>query len=293
MTATPSDQDPNKQLAEEWLDRLSKFRPSSKSHITECLKGFEVLGQIEKEKAQWILRSPDLHSWLNSKRPCTLSVIAETPPEALINAMACASATMAIILKQTRYPVLSVFCGLRTNDSVEERFSGALGLLNSLSGQLLRFILDKRDTADLAFLKREEFMKKSRYEPACALRLFKKLLGALHDHDTVFILLDSFSRMTGHQSDKVIAGLAKISTDMTDLSVKLLVTDPLPSCQVKQVADFSFYVQNEVPRLNDGINFARLEETQKDTIVKLKRRQRRAGHGSEEADTSDSEKDGW
>ena len=276
ITAPSEARDTGEQPIQEWLRCMSDFEPSSDTHVTECLKRFDVLDNKEKEKARWVMGSDELSDWLRSKRSCTLSVIAETPPEDLMNAVTGSSAAVALILRQTTGPVLSFFCGLRTNDSLRERCSGSMGLLNSLNGQLLTFILDKQDNAGLAFLQEQNFMRKSRKKPKYALRLFKCLLGSISEQDVVFILLDSFSRLSSTNSDEIIADLAKIITEMSDHAIKLLVTDPLPNCPVKDMADFSLYVPDEITSLEDGLDVAYLEETQQDTIKKLKRRQLKA-----------------
>ncbi|EHK96650.1 hypothetical protein M7I_7630 [Glarea lozoyensis 74030] len=47
-----------------------------------------------------------------------------------------------------KHPVLSFFCGLKTNDTREEEVSGTLGILRSLNAQLqaidLEFLADRK-----------------------------------------------------------------------------------------------------------------------------------------------------
>ncbi len=283
----------SEELVKKWLKGLVGFKPSSNVHIKECLAAFEVLRPEEKDKAQWIMGSAELHNWLSTKRSNIFEISVENVPEELINNMTCASATLAMILaNQTTAPVLSFFCGLRTNESFEVGVSDHLGLLRSLNGQLLKFILDNRDGADLAFLRKKKLLRESHNEPKHAIALFMELINALPDHDIIYVILDSFSHLTGDQSDKLVEKLAAFSAQMPGRVLKILVTDPLPSCPIRRIADISLYVPEEIFGFNDGIDIAQLEELQRNTIKRLERRQRKALE-TKIADSSDSDEDNW
>ncbi|KAJ9613388.1 hypothetical protein H2200_003330 [Cladophialophora chaetospira] len=294
ITAPSSMRKTKEEVVQKWFSGLGGFIPSSDTHMSECLREFAVLDNEEKRKTQWIMGSAELRDWLSTPHSSIFEISAASAPIELMNAMTSASATLAMILAtQTNAPVLSFFCGLRTNDSLEEGMSDHLGVLKSLNGQLLRFILDNRDIVELTFLEKAKMLTKSKTKPRHAVALFEALVKALPEQDVVFILIDSFSRLVGDNAGKVLEELARIRIEMPDRSVKILITDPLPSCRVADVADISLYIPEEIAGMDDDIEIVQLEEIHRINTRKIRRGKHSTVSGSEDSDSSESEEDGW
>lgn len=176
----------DEQLVDTWFEGLSDFDPAPDKHITECLFRLEDLNLEEQDQAQWIMNSDEVYDWLTRTESCVLEISAETAPDGLINPMWFTDAMLAVTLANMKdCPVLSFFCGLRRNESLDEQDSGPTAVLNSLNGQLLKFILQKRPTVDLSFLEEDKYRHKSKKKPKYGSALFKKLVSSLPEKDAV------------------------------------------------------------------------------------------------------------
>lgn len=250
------------QLIDTWLSGLDDFDPMPENQVSECMSGVSNLTLEERDRVQWIMASDVINDWLKLTESQVLNVRAETAPIELVNALSFTAATLAFTVeKTTNYAVLSFFCGLRRNDSRANADSGPKAILKSFNGQLLKFISKKRPTSDLSFLKNETLMKKSRGRSKYAKELFRKLLETLPENDVVFVVLDSFSRLGGSdkdaaKGDELIEELSALVTEMP-LVIKVLVTDALPSCRIKDSANLTLDVPDDV----DGL---RTEENSRD-----------------------------
>ncbi|SPO05930.1 uncharacterized protein DNG_08619 [Cephalotrichum gorgonifer] len=281
------------ELANTWLSRLGEFDPLSERHISECMSGVSKLSPEEKDQVQWLMAEDALTDWLRLTDSRLLSIQAESAPVNLFNAMSFTAATLAFTLGTTTdYAVLSFFCGLRTNDSRDIADSGPKAVLKSLNGQLLSFITSKRQTADLSFLEGKKLMKKSRKTWEYAMKLFRKLLGALPDGDVVFVILDSFSRLVGtgrdaEKGNELIEELHALTKKMP-LVIKVLVTDALPKCPVKKLADKTIYVLDDVDGWKNDFSTSMLEEKKKAVIDEFRDRLAKGDLNSEEEDSDSS-----
>lgn len=285
--------DENEQLVDTWLKGLSNFDLAPDKQITECLFRLEDLSLEEQDKAQWIMNSDKVYDWLTRTQSCVLEIEAENSPDDLINSMSFTDAMLAITLGNTiDFPVLSFFCGLRRNNSFNEQDSGAIAVLKSLNGQLLKFILQKRPTVNLSFLEKDKYLHKSKEKPRYASRLFKKLLDSLPEKDAVFILLDSFSRIFGDkaQGDKIIEMIGKTIKKNPHLIIKLLVSDPLPNCPSKNLVHLPLYVPDDVDGWQCGINMEYLKLKTTTPIKQFQARQKEDST-SEESDEESDESD--
>ncbi|KAK0392759.1 hypothetical protein NLU13_2254 [Sarocladium strictum] len=292
-------QDTAKELAAAWISDLGDFDPTSDRHITELLSGLADLSIEERDQLQSIIGSDVVQDWLTPTTSSLLYMHAETPPEELVNALSFSAATLTLTLAgAVDMPVLSFFCGLRRNDSRENSRSGPQAIRKSLNGQLLRFVLDRRSSADLSFLQDETLRRKSKSKSKYAKKLFHEILGALPDNEVVFIVLDSFSRLGGSPGDKdkgddIIRELAALKSGFPELIIKILVVDAMPSCPVSKLADVTLYVPDEVDGWRNDVNLAVLDQSNRDAISQLMRRQgKEASSAVESSDfSSGSESD--
>lgn len=285
------------QLIDTWLSGLGDFDPMPEKQISECMSGISNLTLEERDRVQWIMASDVLNDWLKLTESRMLNVRAETAPMELVNALSFSAATLAFTIeKTTNYAVLSFFCGLRRNDSRANADSGLKAILKSFNGQLLKFIMKKRSTSDLSFLKNESLMKKSRGRSKYAKELFRKLLEALPNNDVVFVILDSFSRLGGPDKDAVkgdelIEELSALVIEMP-LVIKVLVTDALPSCPIKDLAHLTLDVQDDVDGWHNDIDLTALEQKKIAVIDEFRLRQEKGYFSSQEEESSSDSSSG-
>lgn len=287
--------DRNRDLVNAWLKNLPPLNPDPSKDITECLNTVESLDLAEKDQIQWIMNSDPLYEWLSRSQSCVLEIKAETPPERLDNSLSFTAALLARTLASTAdFPVLSFFCGLRSIESRREKQSGPIALLNSLNGQLLRFIVERRPAVDLSFLDGKEHSDRAREKPKHALDLLDHLLGLLPAKDAVFIVIDSFSRLSGTEADgdKVLQRMVGIVA-RHKIIVKVLVTDPLPSCSIKHLADLSLLVPDHTDGGSQGINVEMFKQENSLVIQQFQVRQQRGDPSSRSSSGAESDEDDW
>lgn len=283
-------------LIKTWLSGLDNFDPMPENQISECMSGISNLTLEERDRVQWIMASDVINDWLKLTESRMLNVRAETAPIELVNALSFTAATLAFTIeKTTNYAVLSFFCGLRRNDSRTNADSGPKAILKSFNGQLLKFIMKKRPTSDLSFLKNKTLMKKSRGRSKYAKELFRKLLEALPENDVVFVILDSFSRLGGPdkdaaKGDEIIEELSALVIEMP-LVIKVLVTDALPSCPIKDSAHLMLDVPDDVDGWHNDIDLTALEQKKIAVIDEFRLRQEKGYFSSQEEESSDSSSD--
>lgn len=279
------------EFIDRWFSGLGAFDPMPEKQISECLTGLAGLDLDERDKVQWIIASEPLTAWLTSSESQILHIQAETAPFALVNALSFSAATLAFTLtKTTNFAVLSFFCGLRRNDSRENADSGPKAIYKSLNGQLLRYIQNKRQMADLSFLEQKKVMRLSRDRSKYAKQLFRELLGALDENDVVVVILDSFSRLGEVDADKgngdeVIEELAKLIKELPQLVIKVLVTDAMPSCSIRELANLKLHVPDKVDGWRNDINMRTFDQ-QTVAIVEQFRSREEEGYSSSEEDDS-------
>ncbi|KAF2096572.1 hypothetical protein NA57DRAFT_78177 [Rhizodiscina lignyota] len=284
--------DTNRRIIDEWIDGLAPFDPEVSKDLGECSNAVETLDLEEKDKIRWIMNSGELYEWFTRSSSCVLEVEAESPPDKLINSLSFTTGLLVKMLSNnTELPVLSFFCGLRANSSREEDESGPIAMLKSMNGQLLRFLTDQRPTIDLSFLKEAEYSQKSQEKIKYALALFKRLLGMLPENDGVFILLDSFSRISGNldEGNRVVERIIKMIDETPNAIIKLLVTDCMSDCPVKDLAHLSLRVPDHVDGGKFGLNLEALERENNSLLLDVPGQGQKAASSSNE----DEDDDDW
>lgn len=256
-TKTKVDWTQNTKLVEEWFKRLGEFEPSSKDHIQKFIDHTATLALKEQDKVQYIMDSQPFQDWLGKPRSSFLCVRAETAPDDIINFISVSTAMLALTLGSvTKFIVLSCFCNLRKKDSLQERDSGALAIVNSLNGQLLKVMLERHPPMERPFDQDAKMWNGSteRFKSSCT--LFKKLMTLLPPGSVVFVLLDSVSRTSGDKTlvDEVAKIILEIGRRNPSIVVKLLVTDPVPSSNMYRMADLQLYVPDDVDGGRYGMN---------------------------------------
>ncbi|KAF3768738.1 hypothetical protein M406DRAFT_286718 [Cryphonectria parasitica EP155] len=292
---TASHSERNNSIVGSWLDLIGDFDASSENHVKECIRA--GLGQLtleDREKSQWIMSSGEVRNWLRLDQSSVLNIRAEEAPQGLFHSLSFTAALLAETLqKSTNYPVLSFFCGLRTNDSFDSELCGHMAVLKSLDGQLMKFCLEKRPGVDLSSLEQQKkrLIKKSTEAPKYAFRLFRELLGLLEEKDVVFVILDSWSRLLGDrtQADKIIEKLSQTTKELPNLVIKILVLDALASDAVNQVADVCLYVPEEVDCWKNDVQLGHLEQSNLCMVEELQETQRKKREDLVESDSEDSE----
>ncbi|TDZ40359.1 hypothetical protein C8035_v004056 [Colletotrichum spinosum] len=296
----------NKHTVRKWRRTIGDFESGSQRHVDECIRA--GLGQLtfeERDKTQWIMSSPAVSAWLCLDTSDILTVEAESAPQGLINPFSFAAALLTETLQNlqrstnypVKYPVLSFFCGLRTNENFSIDACGPLAVVKSLNGQLLEFCQQESKSSgvhvDLSLLEQEKqgLIKKSNQKLRYAILLFRKLFKLLGDDCVVFVVLDSWSRVRGDktEADKVIKALAQSMKEATGLVLKVLVLDGLPLDAAHKLATLSLYVPEEVDGWRNGVALDELEKNNKSMVEKLQRRKQKETNESSSDDPDASE----
>ncbi|TQN68818.1 hypothetical protein CSHISOI_06654 [Colletotrichum shisoi] len=285
----------NKQIVDQWLESIGEFDPSSETHVKECIRaGLGQLRPDDREKSEWIMSSDESRNWMRLDKSNVLSIRAEEAPDGLFHPFSFTAALVSEILqKSTGYPVLSFFCGLRTNGAVDGMIGGPNAVLKSLNGQLLQFCLRERPGVDLSSLDqpKRKLMKKSKKKVEHGMRLFRGLLESLEDKDAVYVILDSWSRLLGsrEEADSVIMGLCQTVKDLPHLVIKLLVLDALPLDPVHELAHSLLYVPEEIDGWKNDVQLSQLEQSNLDLVKELEETRRRESEDLAESDSEDSD----
>ncbi|KAK4224088.1 hypothetical protein QBC38DRAFT_486249 [Podospora fimiseda] len=283
----------NRRIVKTWLSNLDDFKHDPISDMKDCLAHMERLDLDDKNISQSILTSEKLRDWFKSHESSILTISLPTPPSGLVNPTSVTAALLATALQSTRrFPVLSFFCGYRTNDSILSKDSGPLGLVKSLSAQLMGFIRDYRKEIDLSSLQEEKLLRaKSITDLTSSLTLLEAFISLLPEGDTAYIIIEGHSRMTGGEKkgNKVLKGLDKIIQRIGEsrgLEIKVLITDPLVGSVVGDLADMELHVQD----LGAGSGVFHVEDVKRitgDLEGKKKKRKRKtnAKRGNKETES--------
>jgi hypothetical protein len=291
----------NQKVVDDWHRGVQDMKTDSAAHVAEILsRGTADMSLEELDKVEWILASGKLQSWLSLGKSHILVLTAESSPDELVNPLSLVNASLASTLgRATGYPVLSFFCGLRTNEDYNADTAGPKGLLQCLNSQLLRFIRTNRPGLDLGFMDNQKFMKRSITKREMALALFERLLYLFPEHDAVFIIIDSFYRLCGDKvvADSVLENMARIAKNAKHIVVKMLVTEPLPGCSINGLAHLTLQVPDEIDGWRVGVNMSSLEHASQASVGRLKKEQsKRQSQQRETEDTSseeDSDESSW
>jgi hypothetical protein len=285
----------NSELLSEWLKGLGDFDPTPYKHIEQIISGFEDLDAEEKDKFQWIMKSDELRQWQRCTSSTILDVRPEDAPGEDINPLSLASAVIQATLDTIHdLPVLSFFCGLRSTDSRHPDDSGPMALLNSFNAQLLKFLAEKRADADLSFLNQREIKRKSKDEPKYALKLLDECLHCLPGRDIVVMIIDSLSRLTGdkNKGHRIITRMADTITEYPHLIIKILITDALPTCPSKDVANQALFVPSEIDGDRNGVDLEVLKDESRDRISDFEAKRQKETNPTKDSEESD-DSDDW
>lgn len=218
-----------------------------RSDIKYCLEHLEKLDYDDKNVFQYILHSTELTSWLKEEKSSVIEINLYTPPSSLSNPLSFNSALFAGTLRSTKqFPVLAFFSMHRNNESTSQEVSGPVALVRSLNGQLLKFIAANRPSVDLSSLKDGGLFSEAKKNLGHGLRLLRELILSLPENDTLFLIIDTLSRLTGDEDDqdKVFKKLNKIMKETENVVIKIMVTGTLPGTYAKRITDISLYVHD-------------------------------------------------
>ncbi|KAL2289204.1 hypothetical protein FJTKL_02232 [Diaporthe vaccinii] len=247
----------SRELVEKWSSGLGDFEPSPKGEIKKLIEHSQMLTLKEQDKVQYIMGCQQFQDWLGKARSTALCVRAESAPDDIVNFMSVSTAMLALTLGGTTgFIALSFFCSLRKKASSREQEPGALGILNSLNGQLLQIMLDRQVLIKPEVDQGEDLWSRSTESFKHSRRLFKKLISLFPSGSVVFVLLDSVSRISGDKGlvDDIVKGIMRIGRHSPSIVVKPLVTDPVPSSHIWRAADFQLYVPDDVDGWQCGMN---------------------------------------
>lgn len=217
---------------------LKKARTSGTDHIAdmkECLEAAEAFSHEDKAQIMSAMQSEELLAWFGHQESCLLIIEPESSPDEVINPISFVSALITNTLESADAPiVLTVFCGLRAEESTEESVSGPLGFVTQLNAQLIKTIVDGKIAVDLSFLKRASFERSYQVEKDALklLRALLKLALAPGDKDgTVYLAIDGLSSMTGDDDDvhRMVRNVLCSCRDVcegAEYVLKALISDP-------------------------------------------------------------------
>ncbi|RYP23848.1 hypothetical protein DL765_000925 [Monosporascus sp. GIB2] len=240
----------NQAVASKWLAGLKAFTPDPSEDVKDYLEHVEQLDADEKCVFEYILDSGELSRWMGSPGSSVLGIDLQTAPARLYNPLSFSGALFVSTLKSTNnFPVLSFFCRYRNNSFPgDEKYSGPVAMVNSLNGQLLDFLAKNRPSKDLSVLEGQRFFSKAKRHLKHGLQMLDALISLLPQGDTVFIILDALSYLSGSNLDVELAirGLCNIIAHRKNNIIKCMVTDPLQGSLLYKHADLSLHVQDIV-----------------------------------------------
>ena len=262
--------------------------------MEECLDNFECFSGAEKDQARYILVSEEVQDWLREEDRRILVVEPENAPDEILNPLTFAAAFLAKSFKanKSKPTVLCFHCGIRANDSIDEKHSGPLAMLNSLNAQLLTQTLQTKGDVPIPILEDPTQRKRLRKRTSKALKLFRQTLDAFSAQDPIFIIVDALSRMPGSQAqrEETIEGLLSVVEDV-DATVKVVLTD---MCSLKGVVEerefIELYVEEYVDRWKQDVSVEHLDEDTRLSKRELGlRRRAQQDSDSDEEDDEDSD----
>lgn len=288
---------------------LKKARNSGTDHIAdmkECLKAAESFSHDDKAQIMSAVQSEELLAWFGHQESCLLMIEPESSPDEIVNPVSFVSALITKTLKSADAPIfLTVFCGLRAEESTEESVSGPLGLVTHLNAQLIKMIVDNQIAVDLSFLKRATFEHAYQVEKDALklLRALLKLALAPGDKDgTLYLVIDGLSSMTGDDDD-VHRMVRKVLRDCRDVCegaeyvLKALISDPTHEVLTDESLDIERRLILPMGVPAPEIDDVDSEDLKREALLAVrnelgsKRNQRRRRLESDSSDCSDSDSD--
>ncbi|KAF5635829.1 hypothetical protein F52700_5141 [Fusarium sp. NRRL 52700] len=296
ITDTTSPAAQNKELVSNWFKGLGDFDPTPQKHIEQLLPMLGDLEPDEKDKFEWILKSDELQQWQRTTYSTILDIRPEDSPEEDNNALSLASAVIQSSLEAVEdILVMGFFCGLRTTDSRHPDDSGPMALLNSLNGQFVKLIAEKRGSVDVKFIGQGKMRRKSKAEPKYALQFLGECLRCLPEREIVVIIIDGFSRLTGNKDTghRIIKKLCQMVAEYPDIVIKILITDALPTCPSKDLATHSLYVPNEIDGDRNDVDAEVLKGENRDCISDFRDKRQKEGEGAAESSEESDNYGDW
>ena len=164
--------------------------------VEHCLKLSGTLDDADIDRASFVLKSPEVRTWLEeSEHPRSLLIngnsedsLAHTSPLSLF----CAHLTHLFTpAKQAIF--VSYFCGQRLDDLYNDNRADATGIMISLIGQLLMQRKHKKLEFDLSFIGDEDIkhLKEGRLKVLC--NVFRELVVQIPENRIVFCVVDGIS----------------------------------------------------------------------------------------------------
>lgn len=297
VTPEPSPR-PNKKALKKWSARLPlDFVSAADRDMRESLQ--HNLHRTQQDQVQYIMTSERVLTWLESPESGLLVIQCQTAPQTQANAMSLSSAFLAQSLRQSHdSPVLYHSCGLRTEEGPRgAEISGTLAVINSLNSQLARQL---QNHADLSFLGTDKYRGRNQTRLRPALKLLKRLMDEVPENESVFVIIDSLSRLSGDSENELeaIRSISRLVDRSAGPIVKVLMTDLLPDHMLHRAAvGDELYVPDRVDIGGQGLNTEYLREVSEASIGCFEARRggrgsaSDAGNSSEESGGSDSDMD--
>lgn len=220
-----------------------------------------------------------LLDWLEKPESGLLVIQGQTAPRTQANAITLSSAFLAQSLRRSHDShVLYHSCGMRTEEGPRKpEISGTIAVINSLNLQLARQL---QSHTDLSFLGTDKYHR-SHNRLRSALKLLKSMIDEVPENESVFIIIDSLSRLSGDTENEgdLIRGISRLVDRSATPVVKVLLTDLLPDHISHQatVGD-ELYVPDRVDIGGQGLNTDYLREVSEASIGRSKAHRR--GDGS-------------
>jgi len=209
-----------------------------------CFANGQVATVAEKDRVNFVLKSPQLLGWLMEPTSSALLINGHSDTTAFISPMSHLCAFLAESLKTQRTPSGVFFCGLRCST---DSSSGARDLVKSLIAQLM-----SRFEFDFSFLQGKKPRKLRKPGKLCW--LLRELLEMLPEGTLVFWIVDGVPWFENRDriSDTrcVFAELLRITRESKRVIVKLLVTSAYRSCEVANLWEHGTVL--DVPTFVDG-----------------------------------------
>lgn len=283
-----------------WLQELQTPDAASTAHCEECLRNSWNLSTKDQDTVAWVTGSAELRTWLRESRrqqPGTVLVVDSGAgrPDRLLNPL---TLTVALVVQTLTaaadFPVLSFFCGLRTNDAYDEELSGPVGLLNCLNAQFLTHLRVRNPDIFLPGLDDRRFSGRSRKHVREALDLLELLVRQLSpDEDAVVVVIESACRLVGSDSkraDKAIGGILDIAERAT-IVFKVLITDMISNRPIEGREVTRLFVPDYIDGGRQGLNLGNLQSEATATAARFKARQD-PGSSEDDGDSSSEDSDG-
>jgi hypothetical protein len=243
LTPPASKKQVAQQLIKKWLKVLSSGDTSARQSVLANMRSIFAWQYADarpaaQDQIKWLLTSEAIRDWLHASQSHLLVIQADTPPDEVISPIAYTSAMLAnSLLKAGTFPTLVYFCGMRSwtpsggsTGKGSSPSSATLTLLKSLIAQLLlegqdkvRHFPTKVATAVLG----KKSRKKTFASVKAAIKVFSELVRALPRGTTVFVVLDSLSRLDMLDrvgTGKLLAALWELAAD-DKVAMKLVLTD--------------------------------------------------------------------